>query len=94
MFQDLHLTKVQNLHLAKVQDLRLAKVQAGDMLIELDSELKSDVAKIMKDIIADSNDQPSTVSNFFILNQNILSYNNKNYLFAGDSRGLQAATEV
>jgi hypothetical protein len=42
------------------------------MLIELDSELKSDVAKIMKGIIGDLNDELSTVrSNFFILKQDI-----------------------
>jgi hypothetical protein len=35
------------------------------MLIDLDLELKPDVANIMKEIITDSKDQLSTVSNFF-----------------------------
>jgi hypothetical protein len=43
------------------QILPLAKVQAGKMLIELDSDLKPDIAKIMEEII-DSNDHLTMVS--------------------------------
>ena len=49
------------------QDTELLKVQAGKMLIGLDSELKSDVANIMKEIVTDSKDQLSTVGHFFYM---------------------------
>lgn len=50
------------LHVLQVSQVSpLSKIQAGKMLIELDSDLKPDIAKIMEEII-DSNDHLSTVS--------------------------------
>ena len=48
------------LHCMLLQVLPLDKVQAGKMLIELDSDLKPDVAKIMEEFI-DSNDHLTMV---------------------------------
>jgi L-fucose mutarotase/ribose pyranase (RbsD/FucU family) len=62
-------------HCIHIQGLLLAKVEAGKMLIELDSDLKPDVAKIMEEII-DSNDHLSMVSRQYkynIANINITS---------------------
>jgi hypothetical protein len=49
------------LHCMYLQVLPLDKIQAGKMLIELDSDLKPDVAKIMEEFI-DSNDHITMVS--------------------------------
>ena len=59
------------LQVQALQAVPLAKVQAGKMLIELDSDLKPDVAKIMEEII-DSNDHLSTVSLLSLLSRQYL----------------------
>ena len=52
-------------HSYYIQDANLLKVQAGKMLIELDSEMKTDVAKILKSMIIDST--VSMVRTFLLL---------------------------